>query len=101
MLLRHSDECSKQGDHKTRVHGTGRGDDLAQWVLLNRWKGGGLTGDGGPIESEEDGTKEGGGLLVRIRLEVRIDVDGERRADGREQVRYFVRTDDERISRWC
>jgi len=55
--------------------------------LLNRWNGGGLTGDGGLIEGEEDGTEEGSGLLVRIRSEVRVDIDDESGADGREQTR--------------
>ena len=37
------------------------------------------------IESEEDGTEEDRRLLVGIGLEVRMDIDDESRADGREQ----------------
>ena len=44
-----------------------------------------VTRDGGLIESEENCTEEGGRLLVRIGLEVRMDVDDEGGADGREQ----------------
>ena len=87
MLPQHGNECGEQGDHKTRVHETGDGDDLARRGLLSRWDGGGLTGDGGLIEGEEDGTEEGRRLLVRIGLEVRVDVDDESGADGREQTR--------------
>ena len=76
-------------------------DDLAQWVLLNRRNGGHLTGDGGLVESEEDSAKKGCRLVVRIGLEVRMDIDDESRADGREQtrlweqVRYSTRTNSE------
>jgi len=55
------------------------------WVFLNRWNGRGLTGDGGLVESEEDGAEEGGGLFIGIGLEVGMDIDDESRADGREQ----------------
>ena len=85
MLPQHRDECGKQGDHKARVHETGDDDDLARRASLNEWNGGGLTWDGGLIESEEDGTEEGGGLVIWIGLEVRTDIDDESGADGREQ----------------
>jgi hypothetical protein len=52
---------------------------------MDRWDGGDLTGDGGLIESEEDNTEEGRRLLVRIRLEVRMDTDDESGADCGEQ----------------
>ena len=45
----------------------------------------GLARNGGLVEGEEDGTEEGGGLFVGIRLEIRMDVDDEGGADGREQ----------------
>ena len=54
---------------------------------MNGRYGRGLIGGGGLIKSEEDGAEEGGGLLVWIGLEVRLDVDDESRADGREQTR--------------
>ena len=87
MLPQHGNECGEQGDHKTCVHETGDGDDLARWTFLNGWNDGGLTGDGRLIESEEDGTEEGRRLLVGIGLEVRVDVDDESGADSREQTR--------------
>ena len=37
------------------------------------------------VESEEDCTEEGGGLLVGIGLEIRMDVDDKGGADCREQ----------------
>ena len=61
-----------------------------------------VTGDGGLIESEEDSAEEGGGLLIGIGLEVRVDIDDKRRADGREQtrlreqVRWFIDAGDGR-----
>jgi len=87
LLAQHSDERGEHGDQKTRVHETGDGDDLARRAFLDRWNDGGLTGDGRLIESEEDGTEEGRGLVVRVGLEVGMDVDDESGADGREQTR--------------
>ena len=77
LLAQHGDECSQHGDHKTRIHETGNDDDLARRDFLNGWNGGGLTGDGGLIESEEDDTEEGCRLLVQIGLEVRMDINDE------------------------
>jgi hypothetical protein len=45
----------------------------------------GLAGNGGLVESVEDGKEDGGGLLVGNRPEIRMDVDDEDGADGREQ----------------
>jgi len=89
LLPQHGDERGEKGDQQTCIHETGDSDDLARWVFLNRWDGRSLTGDGGLIESEEDGTEEGGGLLVGIGLEVRVDIDDKRRADGGEQTRLW------------
>ena len=83
------------------MHETGGGDNLALWISLNGWNGGGLTRDSGLIESEADGAEKGGGLLVGIGLEIRIDITDESRADGREQtclqeqMRYLTRADGE------
>ena len=66
----HRDERGEQGDQKTRVHETGGGDDLALWISLDGWNGGGLTWDGGLIESEADGAENGSRLLVGIGLEI-------------------------------
>ena len=87
LLPQHGDECGEKGDHKTCIHEAGDSDDLARWIFLNRWDNRSLTGDGGLIESEKDGAEEGGGLLVGIGLEVRMDIDDKRGADGREQTR--------------
>ena len=87
MLSSHDDERSEKGDQQARVYETGDGDNLARWIFLNRWNGGGFTGDGGLVESEEDGMEEGRRLLVGIGLEIRMDIDNESGADGREQTR--------------
>ena len=87
LLAQHGDERGEQGDHKARVHQTSDSDDLAPWISLGGWDGRGLTGDGGLIEGEEDRAEEGGRLLVGIGLEVRMDIDDKRGADGREQTR--------------
>jgi len=39
-------------------------------IFLERWGGGVLTRNGGLVESEEDGTEERGGLLVRVDLQL-------------------------------
>ena len=91
---------ASRGDQETRIHGTGDDDGVARWAFLNRWNGGGLTGDGRLIESEEDGA-EVCRLAVRIGLEIRMDVDDKSEADDREQthlleqVRYLTRANDE------
>jgi len=89
LLAKHGDECGKQGDHETRVHEAGDGDDLPRWIFLNERNYGGLTGDGRLIEGEEDGPEEGCGLFIRIGLEVRMDVDDESGVDGREQTGLY------------
>ena len=85
LLAQHRDECGEQGDYQTRVHETGHSDDLVRCVFLSRWNGRSLTGDGRLIESEENCAEEGGGLLVGIRSEVRMGINDEGGADGREQ----------------
>ena len=87
MFPQHGDERGEHGDHEARVHETGDGDDLARRAVLDGWNNGGLTGDGGLIESEEDLTEEGGRLFVRVGLEVGMDIDDKSGADGREQTR--------------
>ena len=57
------------------------GDDFPRWAFLDRWKDEGLTGDGGLVESEKDGTKEGHRLLVWIGSEVRVNIEDESGAD--------------------
>ena len=66
--------------------------------LVHSWNCGGLTEDGGLIQSEE-----GRGLFIRIGLGVRMYFDGERKSDGRGRtvVQEQVRQErDGRISRW-
>ena len=82
LLPQHGNECSEQGDQETQVHQAGGGDDLTRWIFLSRWDNGGLTGDGGLVESEKDSAEEGGGFLVRIGLEVRANVDDKSRVDS-------------------
>jgi len=51
---------------------------------VNRWNGRSVTRDGGLIESEENGVEEGSGLLIRIGLEVRMNINYKGGADSRE-----------------
>ena len=85
LLAQHGDECGQQGDNQARVHEAGDRDRLARRISLNRQGGRSLARDGGLVESEENRAEKGGGLLVRIGLEVRVDVDDEGGADGGEQ----------------
>ena len=85
MLAQHGNKCGEQGDQKTCIHEAGGGDDLARWVFPNGRNCRGLTRGGRLIESEKNCTEEGGGLFVRIGLEVGMDVDDEGRADSGEQ----------------
>jgi len=52
---------------------------------VERRGGGVLTGDGRLVESEEDGAEECSRLLVRVGLQLRLDIENECRADGGEQ----------------
>ena len=92
MLAQRGDKCSQHGDRKTRVYEAGGHDDLARWIFPNGRNYGGFTGDGGLIESEEDGAEEGSGLLVGIGLEFGMDIDDESGADGRKQTCLSTRT---------
>ena len=89
MFSQHGDKCGQQEDQKTGIHETGDSGDLTQQAFLNRWDGRGLTGDGGLIESEEDGTEKGYGLFIWIRLEVQMDINDESQADSREQTHLW------------
>ena len=92
LLAQHCNECGKQGDQKTRVHESSDSDDLAGRVL-GGWNGGGFVRDSGFIESEEDRAEKSCRLFVRVRLELRMDVDDEGRADGREETGLRERSD--------
>ena len=110
LLSQHRDERGKKRNQETPVHQSSDGDDLAGRGLLGGWDGGGFVRDGRLIEGEENRAEEGCGLLVRIGLETRVDVNHEGGTDGREQARLqeWVRwlagannRDDLRRSRWC
>jgi len=110
LLAQHRDECGEQRDQQTRVHQSSDGDDLTGRALWDRWDGGSFVRDGRLVEGEEDCTEDGCGLLVRIGLEPRVDVDDEGGADSGEQTRLQERVrlltgvhdrDDLRRSRWC
>jgi len=77
LLSQHGDERGEHGDRETRVHETGDRDNLARWGFLGGRDHGGLAWNGRLIESKEDGTEEGCRLLVRVGLELRMDVDDE------------------------
>jgi hypothetical protein len=87
LFAQHCDERGEQRDQETRVHQSGDRDDLGGGVFLGGWNGGGFVRDSRLIEGEEDCAEESGGLLVRIGLQARVDVDDEGGTDGREQAR--------------
>jgi len=87
LLSQHRDKCGKERDQETRVHEPGDGDDLAGRSLLDGRDSGRFVRDGRLVEGEKDRTEEGCGLLVRIGLETRVDIDDEGRTDGGEQTR--------------
>jgi len=110
LLAQHRDECGKKRDHETRIHESSGSDDLAGRALLDGWDAGGFVRDGRLVEGEKDRAEESCGLLVRIGLEPRVDVDYEGRTDGGEQTRLQERVrllvgandrDDIQRSRWC
>ena len=49
------------------------------------WKGGDVVSECGVIHLVNENSKEGSGLLVGIGLKLRVDLDYERRGDGREE----------------
>ena len=91
LLTQHCDECGKQRDQQTRIHESSDGDDLAGGAVLDGCDGGGFVRDGRLVEGKKDRTEEGCGLLVRIGLKPRVDVDDEGGADGGEQTRLQER----------
>ena len=58
---------------------------MAVALLHRRSPGRNLVRNGGLVEGEEGGAEKSGRLLVGIELEIRMDVNDEGRADGREQ----------------
>ena len=85
LFSEHRDECGEQRDQETRVHESSDGNDLLGMIFLD-WRGKGVPAqDGGLVESEKDCTEEDRSLLVRIRLQLRLDIDDKRRADRGEQ----------------
>ena len=84
LLAQHRDERGEQRDQETRVHEPSDGDDLGGGTSWDGWNGGGFARDSRLVEGEEDCTEESCGLLVRIWLQPRVDVDDEGGTDGRE-----------------
>ena len=48
-------------------------------------EGGNVVSEGGVVDLVNEDTEESGGLVVRVGLELRIDLDDECGGDGREQ----------------
>ena len=87
LFAQHRDERGKQRDQEARVHQSSDSDDLAGGTFLDGWNDGGFVRDSRLVEGEEDCAEESRGLLVRIWLQSRVDVDDEGGTDGREQTR--------------
>ena len=49
------------------------------------WEGGSVVSEGGVVDLVDEDTEESGGLITRVGLELRLDVDDEGRSDGGEQ----------------
>jgi hypothetical protein len=49
------------------------------------WEGGNVVSEGGVVDLVDKDAEESGGLVVRVLLEVRVDLDDECRGDGGEQ----------------
>ena len=49
------------------------------------WKGGSIVSEGGVVNLVDENTEESGGLITRVGLELRLDVDDESGSDGGEQ----------------
>jgi len=79
------DERGEQRDQETCVHEPCDSDNLAGGIFLSGWNSGGFTGDSGLVEGKKDCTKDGCRLIIRVWFELRVDIDDERRTDGREQ----------------
>ena len=47
--------------------------------------GGSVVAKGGVVNLVDQDPEEGGGLVIRVRLEFRLDINDERRGDGGEQ----------------
>jgi hypothetical protein len=48
------------------------------------WKGGRIVAKGGIVDLVDEDTEEGGGFVVRVRLELGVDLDDECGGDGGE-----------------
>jgi len=64
-------------------------------IFLEQQGCGVLTRDGGLVESKEDGVEECGGLLFWVYLQLRLDIDDECQADGREQTSLIRKVDND------
>ena len=49
------------------------------------WEGGSVVSERGVVDLVDEDTEEGGSLLTRVRLELRLDIEDERGRDGGEQ----------------
>jgi hypothetical protein len=49
------------------------------------WEGGGVVAEGGVVDLVDENAEKGGGLVVRVRLELGDDLDDECGGDGGEQ----------------
>jgi hypothetical protein len=84
LLAKHCEEGGKEGSGETREEDGLDVDDRAGRACP-LWEGGDVISEGGVIDLIDKDTEEGGGLGVRVLLEVRVDLDDECGGHCREQ----------------
>ena len=55
------------------------------WRASPLWESGNVVAEGGVVDLVDKNAEESSGLVVRVRLELRVDFDDERGGDGGEQ----------------
>ena len=84
LLSEHREEGGEEGSSETREED---GLDVNNRVRSTGplWEGGRVVAKGSVIDLVDQDAEEGGGLVIRVRLEVGVDLDDECGGDGREQ----------------
>jgi len=76
LLSKHGEKSGEEGGGKTcEQDGLDMDDGVGRTSPL--WEGRNLIPEGGVVDLVDQDTEESGGLVVRVRLELRIDLDDE------------------------
>jgi len=108
LFAEHREERGEEGKRKT-CEEDGLDFDYPAGRASPSWQGRGVVSEGGAVEIVDEDTEESCGYIVRVFLEVGVDLDDECGGDGGEQTglslslarfrKNSVR--DSRISGWC